>query len=329
MLPKPRRSPRPASDPRLVASVVALATLSASFGAGAATKSPPVASAAPAAKTAAQLKTEGDQAFDAFLYEDALRAYEAAWELSRDPALLYNRGRALQALGRHPEALTMLEQFAEQAPPELKAKVPGLAKLIADVRARVATLHVACAPNDAQVVVGDRVYGTCATVSELRLVAGATTVKIEREGHFPFRRDVKLDGGGALTVEARLLPRATSGVLAVNVDPPAARVSVDGKFVGNAPVELVLPAGTHDISLQSPGYEALASKAVVKADGRIDVRLTMKQTPGITSRWWFWTGIGAVVVTGVVVTIALTTEREPPSGDFSPGRVGAPLWRFE
>ncbi|MBI2388414.1 MAG: PEGA domain-containing protein [Deltaproteobacteria bacterium] len=306
--------------------VLALTALSPSFAAGAAPKSAPTT---PTAKTAAQLKAEGDKAFDAFLYEDALRAYEAAWELSPDPALLYNRGRALQALGRHPEALTMLERFAAEAPPDLKAKVPGLSKLIADVRARVATLHVACEPKDAQVVVGDRVYGTCATVSELRLVAGATTVKVEREGHFPFRRDVKLEGGSAVTVEARLLARATSGVLAVVVDPAAARVSVDGKFVGNAPVELVLSAGTHDISTQSPGYEPLASKAVVKADGRIDVRLTMKQTPGLTSRWWFWTSIGAVVTTGVVLTIALTTERDAPSGDFSPGRVGAPLWRFE
>src|SRR4051812_13704733 len=58
-------------------------------------------------KTAAQLKTDGDKAFDTFSYEEAIKAYDAAYELSHDPALHFNRGRALQALGRYPEALTM------------------------------------------------------------------------------------------------------------------------------------------------------------------------------------------------------------------------------
>ena len=51
---------------------------------------------------------------------DALRAYNEAYALEPQPALLYNRGRAHMALEQFPEALQQLLQFREQAPPELR-----------------------------------------------------------------------------------------------------------------------------------------------------------------------------------------------------------------
>ena len=43
----------------------------------------------------------------------------------------------------------------------------------------------------------------------------------------------------------------------------------------------------------------------------------------ITARWWFWTGIGVIVVgAATAVTVyALTTERSAPTGNFSPGQL--------
>ena len=281
-----------------------------------------------AAPTAADFKAKGDAAFDTFHYADALRFYEQAYELSSDPALLYNQGRALQALGRNPEALAKFERFEQDAPKELQAKVPGLTKLVADMRARVATLVVTCNVEGAQVVVGDRVLGETGSVGELRLDAGTVTVKVQKEGYFPVKREVMLAGGATTKLDLTLQSRAVSGVLAVVVEPPAARVTIDGKFEGNAPLELVLPAGTHDLSITAAGYDPISSKAVVKADARADVRLTLHETPGLTSRWWFWAGVGTVVVAGVVVGIALSTDRSAPNGNFSPPRVGAPVIKF-
>ena len=278
-----------------------------------------------AGPSAADIKARGDAAFDALLYEDALRAYQEAYALSADPALLYNQAQALKALGRYPQALAMFERFGTDAPPALLARVPGLSKLVAEVRARVAVLRVACNVDGAQVIVGDRVIGETGKLGEVALDAGSVTLVVQREGYFPVRRPVQLVGGGTTAIDVELLPRATAGVLSVIVEPPAARVTIDGKFQGDAPIELVLPAGTHDVALSSPGYEPLSSKAVVAADARGEVRLTMQATPSITSRWWFWTGVGVVVVGGVALTIALTTDRAPPTGSFSPGRVSAPL----
>src|SRR4051794_30916405 len=91
--------------------LVALATASprASFA-----QAPPAA-AAPAVSRAAELKKRGDDAMDSLRYDDALAAYAEAYGITRDAALLYNQGRALQALGRYPEALASIERFAKEA----------------------------------------------------------------------------------------------------------------------------------------------------------------------------------------------------------------------
>ena len=111
--------------------------------------------AAPVAPVASsdELKRKGDEALDQKRYEDALGAYEAAYALSPTPVLLYNRGRALQFLARYPEALDMIERFAEKAPPELKARVRGLADLLSDLRSKVSTITVNCETTGARVLV--------------------------------------------------------------------------------------------------------------------------------------------------------------------------------
>ena len=55
-----------------------------------------------------------------------------------------------------------------------------------------------------------------------------------------------------------------------------------------------------------------------------DVDLELRPTPGITSKWWFWTGIGAVVLGGVATAIVVTRERPHSNGTFGPGSVAGP-----
>lgn len=59
------------------------------------------------------------------------------------------------------------------------------------------------------------------------------------------------------------------------------------------------------------------------------------QAKPIVTRWWFWTGVGAVAAAGAAVTVAALTERAPDSGTIAPGQLstanhggGAALFRF-
>jgi hypothetical protein len=277
---------------------------------------------------AAELKKQGDAAMVSLRYADALAAYDAALLLVDDPALYYNRGRALQGLGQFPEALEQLQAFDAKAPPELKAKVPALGALITEVRARVSTLSVTCNIAGARILVRDRIVGTTPLPAPLRLPSGRATVEIEAEGYLPYRKQLDLPGAATAAVDATLLPRSTTGVLVIRSPVTGARVDVDGKPAGAVPVELQLPAGSHQLVLRHDAYHDTETAAVVRAGERRDVSVPLDSVTPVTARWWFWTGVGVVVVGGVVLTAALLTERSPSKGDIPPGEVAAPIVRF-
>lgn len=277
---------------------------------------------------AAELKKQGDDAMVTLRYADALAAYEGSYAIVPDPALLYNKGRALQALARFPEALEQLEAFAAQASPKLKARVPALAELIAEVRSKVSTLALTCNVAGARVLLNSKVIGVTPLSGPIKVNAGAATMEVEAEGHFPFRKKVELPGNGELAVEARLTSRSTTGILVVRSPVAGARVSVDGRPVGAAPAEASLRAGTHTLVVERDGYEAARTTAVVVAGERKQVTIPLERTKPLVARWYFWAGVGAVVVGGAVLTGALITERSPGSGDIPPGQVSAPLLRY-
>jgi hypothetical protein len=284
----------------------------------------PAEPAPDAAKRAAELKAQGDAAMQTMHFEDALQAYDQAYELEPSPALDYNRGRALQGLGRFPEALGRLEAFERSAPPDIKAKVPQLGQLLADVRSRVSTLGVSCN------VAGARVHWKGVQIgltplAPTKLTAGTGTLEVLADGYLPFEQKLELAGTQQRTVTVDLQSKSTSGILRVKTDPPGASVSVDGKPIGQGPAEAIVRAGSHKVLVEADGYETAETEAVVTVGKTNPVDIQLGETPGIAQQWWFWTGLGVLVVGGVVITAVALSERGADSGDIPPGQVAAPL----
>lgn len=278
-----------------------------------------------ASARASELKKRGDEAMDTGRPAEALAAYAEAYGLARDPALLYNKGRALQALTEYPRALEELEAFERTAPPELKQRVPTLQRIIGEVRQKLTTLSIACDVAGAHVRLRDRTIATCPVPAPLTVNAGRGALEVSAEGYFPWRRDADLPGGGNASFDVRLVSKKTSGVLVVKSGVPAALVTIDGKRLGNVPVEAMLPAGTHTIEVSHDGYRPAKTSAVVTAGEHRDVDVPLESEPTIFGRWWFWAGVGVVVAGGVAVVVALETERSPEHGTVAPGVIAAGL----
>src|SRR5690606_6324474 len=66
------------------------------------------------------LKEEGDAQFRARQYLDAVATYDRGYAAHPDVRVLYNKGRALEALRRYAEALSTLRRFEGAASPELR-----------------------------------------------------------------------------------------------------------------------------------------------------------------------------------------------------------------
>ena len=273
---------------------------------------------------AARLKKEADLLMDQDRHADALHLYARAYELTSDPALLYNQGRALESLGEYPEALEKLERFDRQATPALRAKVPGLSDLLADLRGRIATLIVTTNAPHARLLVRDKAAGTIENEQvRIKTRAGSATVEVVAEGYAPFKKVIDLAGGAVTKVDAQLSPKKNDARVLVR-SRPNADVSVDDKPIGRSPLELRLPPGQHTLVARAPGRETERIPMTLSAGERREVDIELREPPGILSRWWFWTAVGVVVVGGAAGTYALTQERSPDRGTFGGGVVTGP-----
>ncbi|HMA94445.1 MAG TPA: PEGA domain-containing protein [Polyangiaceae bacterium] len=278
----------------------------------------------PADPVAAQLKQQGDGAIDAGEYATAFGAYAKSLGIESCPAVYYNRGRALQGLGRNAEALDDFEQFRESAPTEVIANVPRLDEMMRFVREQVAEIAVDCDVRSASLRVDQLVF-ELPLKRPLRLDPGTVEVQVTAANYEPFRTRITLRAGEHRELTPRLVPRDSTGTLVVNSPTLGAIATVDGKTVGMVPVELRLEPGTHTVALRRADFEPASTRVEIRTSERRSVHLALEESTGWYGHWWFWTGVGVVAVTGVALSVALLTEQPPGSGDIPPGRIKMPL----
>lgn len=272
---------------------------------------------------AAELKAKGDTAMLDLRYDEALDFYEKAYALDPNPALLYNQGRAYQARGSFPEALSMLRRFDAEAPPELRARVPRLDELIAELERKVTNLTVVVNVAGARLVVGTRDLGT--SPAPMTVVnAGDAVIKASKKGYRVLEKKVVLEGGKAQTVNLTLVPLKTTGLLQVR-SVAGALVFVDGKEVGSVPTDVEVEPGEHTVVVRHDDYEEAHTTVVLDAGQTKLHQVDLVPIPPIYERWWFWSGIGAVSATAAVVVVAAFLEGPVEEGNIEPGAVAAPL----
>jgi hypothetical protein len=156
---------------------------------------------------AASLKARADAEMDGGAFADAITSYRASYEISRNPALLYNIGNAYERLGDYPRALAYLEQFSIVASLELRGRVPALASLIATVRGRLGGVVVSCNVPGARVFVRGTWRGTTPLPASVQAMPGPAIVEVLADGYKPYSREVFLTAGKEIRLDATLVNR--------------------------------------------------------------------------------------------------------------------------
>jgi hypothetical protein len=162
-------------------------------------------------------------------------------------------------------------------------------------------LEVRSRPPGARISVASRVLGVAPLTTQLE--AGTHEVRAELDGFRPARKGIAASPGEHLVVELELLPR--SGALLVKSDAAGARVRVDGRVLGEAPVSAeALAPGRRLLQVERPGYQPW-SGAVSLDDGRrttVDVQLRR----GTLDRRWMLlpatVAVAGLIAGGVVLS---------------------------
>lgn len=305
---------------RLVVMVMLVVTASLSWS--------PAAAAAPSSEDverAATLKKDADTLMRKLQYEDALANYDESYRLDPKPALLYNRGRAQQALNRMPDALDSYETFKREAPDHLRRRVPKLDELIDEVRAQVSSIQIDCNVPGAEVVLGDRVLGKAPMAEPIRVNAGDATLEVRADKHKTITEQINLTAGEVFTKRYEL--EQLFGTLLVR-SVLGATVIVDGKTIGTAPTKAELSPGQHTVDVEFDGYLPASLTVVVEAGVTKPLEMPLEEEPGLHEQWWLWTSVGAVVVAVVVIAAVSQTEKAPDEGTIPPGQVAASIFTF-
>jgi len=72
-------------------------------------------------------------------------------------------------------------------------------------------------------------------------------------------------------------PDKSRGTVLLSATPENAEVTVDGSFVGNAPVNLKLAPGKHTIAVSAKGYQTYTREITVMADSEVRLTASLEQ----------------------------------------------------
>jgi tetratricopeptide (TPR) repeat protein len=81
-------------------------------------------------KEARKLFFQGDRMYEEGKYEEAVEAFEKAYQLSRRPELLFNLANAYERLGQYEEALRALRDYAPAAPKDDRERIAARLKTL-------------------------------------------------------------------------------------------------------------------------------------------------------------------------------------------------------
>ena len=151
---------------------------------------------------------------------------------------------------------------------------------------RPGTLSIVTNPGSAGVVVDGEARGV--TPVTIELPPGNHIVEVTTETGVR-RMPVTIEAGGVVSQYLEL-PRSLltdSGQLVVRTDPPAASVTVDGRFIGRSPVSVGdLAPGTHKVALEH-GALSVTEQVLIES-GRtasLVVPMVARPAPGVTAGW--------------------------------------------
>jgi PEGA domain len=246
------------------------------------------------------------------LYEDgdfqgALQKLRSAFDLSKDPRLLWNMAAAEKNLRHYAEVFRLIDRYINEGgalvTPDDRA---AATQLLDTVKGFVTDLTVEVNEPGATVYVDDLVFGQTPLAGPLRVDMGVRKIRVTKPGFVEYAVSQDLPGGQTARVTVQLVQERHEGKLRILAGPQDV-IQVDGRAVGTGLWEGVLPSGTHALYVSARGKRPHQTDVVVQDNDVTTVHVALqddqKQTiiiekGGVPT--WVWIAGGAVLVGGGV-----------------------------
>lgn len=243
-------------------------------------------------------------------WADAILELRRAQELRATPAVLFNLGLALRAVGRNREAMAAFREFSRMSGattnPELAARVDAYVQELTAGLGRVVLL---VEPPSATV----QIDGVAVRANEsVEVDPGRHVIIAAADGFAGENRTVEVARGSQSTVMLRMVPLVLSSRVTVTADPSGALVRIDGQNVGFGSVEETVRPGSHTLEVSAEGYYTFRRRFEALAGQSQTLRANLSNSRGVVESPWFWLGVGALAAGGGVAAFFLLQDLAPP-----------------
>lgn len=240
-----------------------------------------------------QLNPEAQKHWDTALalyqrsqWDGARTSFNAAYDASKNPRVLFNVAVCEKNLGRYARAIEIFKkeldegkgQLAPDEEAEIKTQISGLEQF-------VASLTIEVSEPGADIFVDETKVGVSPLPGPVSVQLGERRVRASKAGFGDARETIELKGGATGRVALKMAPNTKTSLVSINVvGPTNATVKVDGKEVGQAPYkgQVTVSAEPHQFSAEAPGYVPATQSATVR-DGEqltLTLQLAMEQQKG-------------------------------------------------
>jgi hypothetical protein len=256
---------------------------------------------------AQKLVGEAKEAFDSAQilsnngdFAGALAKYQQAYDLSKDPRLLFNMAICARSQHAWARMQTLLRQYEHEAGRALSTEDRSeVDSALAAIRNLVGTVTLAVAVPGAVVTIDGDQVGVTPLAAPIVLDLGKHTLAVSKPGFDTATQTVVIAGGSETNVAVALVAQRHISQLRVRSDEHA-KVSLDGAIVGEGSFEGPVGPGAHQLEVTEDG------KVTYKTD--LDLHEGETRTVQVTledenhgAPIWPWVLGGAVVAAGAAV----------------------------
>ena len=197
----------------------------------------------------------GIDLFEERNYDAAMAEFQRAYELTRNPAVLFNISATHELTGHFVEALDAMLDYERRAPATaVQQRRADIDAALGRLRTRIGTIVIRFEAAGLDVRVDGLQRPPSSGNLELRVAAGRHRVSLSAP-HFQSREaEFDVAGGSTIVVSEPLLPERA--FMAVECNVHGAEVLVDGHSLASTPISspLPVPEGSHHVVVRRPGY---------------------------------------------------------------------------
>lgn len=252
-------------------------------------------------------------------FSGAYSKFHLAYQLSKDPRLLWNQAVCEKELRHYAKATGLIERYLTEGTELIEPdKRRDAESILAALKQFSSKVELKGAPPGATLEIDGVSWGRLPLASPLYLDVGRHTLIIESAGFRPFRQAIEVPGASTLRVPVRMTPEVTPSELRVSVLPASATIRIDGVVVGTGSWEGPIAPGSHRVTFSASGRANLERRVEI-VQGRqhvLDVQLEAKKKASA----WPWIVAGAVVVAagavGGTVWAVDSQAAMPPQGSL-------------